>query len=330
MKHQYIDTRGAVRTERLTMDGFIRFIYSSVREKNGFVFSRLTGKTACALLGYLNYDAPFSSTSQALRALEKCGVDMSESLDRDFKSVREIFERRIRYEECRPMSQYRRDVVSPADSKLLVGSFSEHSLLRIKEKFFGFEELLGEARTDLHEAFRDGDFCICRLTPDKYHFNHTPVSGIVKEIFTVDGAYHSCNPSAAVETVTPYSKNRRVVTVIDTDVEGGSRVGLVAMIEVVALMIGQIVQCYSEHGYDDPVDVVPELFVNKGNPKSMYRPGSSTDILIFQKGRIEFDPRLVQNRLRTNVESRYTIGFGQPICETEVLVRETIARRRPS
>ena len=31
----------------------------------------------------------------------------------------------------------------------------------------------------------------------------------------------------------------------DTDIPGGSHVGFVAMIEVVALMIGDIVQCYS-------------------------------------------------------------------------------------
>ena len=37
----------------------------------------------------------------------------------------------------------------------------------------------------------------------------------------MSGRYHSCNPNAAVQLLTPYSKNRRVVTVIDTDCEGG-------------------------------------------------------------------------------------------------------------
>ena len=49
--------------------------------------------------------------------------------------------------------------------------------------------------------------------------------------------------------VTPYSKNRRHVTLIDTDVPGGSQVGMVAMVEVTALMIGDIVQCYSDEKY---------------------------------------------------------------------------------
>ena len=91
-------------------------------------------------------------------------------------------------------------------------------------------------------AFRKADFAILRLTPDKYHYNHTPVAGRVVKIYPISGEYHSCNPAAVVTVVTPYSKNKRVVTIIDTDVPGGTGVGLVAMIEIVALMIGDIVQ----------------------------------------------------------------------------------------
>jgi hypothetical protein len=65
------------------------------------------------------------------------------------------------------------------------------------------------------------------------------------DIYEVDGAYHACNPSAIVSLGPPFSKNKRVVSVFDTDCPGGSQVGLVAMIEVVALMIGDINLCYS-------------------------------------------------------------------------------------
>jgi len=99
---------------------------------------------------------------------------------------------------------------------------------------------------------------------------------------------HSCNPDAVISVATPYSKNKRVVTVIDTDVPGGTGVGLVAMIEVAALMVGQIVQCYSKEKYDDPVPIYQGLFMDKGMPKSLFRPGSSTDILVLQKGRMRF------------------------------------------
>jgi hypothetical protein len=74
---------------------------------------------------------------------------------------------------------------------------------------------------------------------------------------------------------TPFSKNRRYVAVIDTDVPGGTGVGLAAMIEVVALVIGDVVQAYSEERYDTPRPLHRGMFLRKGTPKSLYRPGSS-------------------------------------------------------
>ncbi|HEX9078268.1 MAG TPA: phosphatidylserine decarboxylase, partial [Desulfuromonadaceae bacterium] len=194
----------------------------------------------------------------------------------------------------------------------------------LKEKFFSFEELLGRDRQQWREAFRGGDFAVFRLTPDKYHYNHTPVAGKVVDFYAMEGDYHSCNPSAVVAIATPFSKNKRVVTVIDTDVAGGTGVGLVAMVEVVALMIGDIVQAYSPEGYDAPRPVERGMFLEKGRPKSLYRPGSSTDILIFQQGRVRFAADLLENQRRTDVASRFTKGFGRPLVETDVRVRSLI------
>lgn len=216
-------------------------------------------------------------------------------------------------------------VVSPADARVIVGSFRETSVLFLKDKFFGFEEMLGADRPAWLAAFEGGDFAVFRLTPDKYHYNHLPVSGVVADVYELDGTYHSCNPGAVVSMVTPYSKNRRTVTVIDTDVPGGSKVGMVAMIEVVALMIGEIVQCYSESGYDDPRPLARRMFVQAGQPKSLYRPGSSTDVLLFQKDRIAFATDLTTNLHRPSVESRFSAGFERPLVETEVRVRSLIA-----
>jgi phosphatidylserine decarboxylase len=128
--------------------------------------------------------------------------------------------------------------------------------------------------------------------------------------------------------VTPYSKNKRVVTIIDTDLPGGSRVGLVAMVEVVALMIGGITQCYSERRYEATRPVRPGLWMERGQPKSLYNPGSSVDILIFQPGRVQFCDDLRRNRLRSEVSSRFSLNFGRPLVETDVKVRSGIAVRR--
>ena len=329
MLHQYIDRdSGAVCTEQLFGDRIIRFLYGPVRESAPTLFRALTGARSSAALALFNYDSVLGTRVLGNRRfLQEAGVDLSECLDppEALDTARKVFERRIRYWSCRPMPTAPRAVVSPADARLVTGTFAEGEPLRLKGCFFDFDELLGE-RQAWRRAFAGGDYAVFRLTPDKYHYNHTPVAGRVLDIYTLDGVCHSCNPQAVVRLVTPYSKNRRVVTVFDTDVPGGTGVGLVAMIEVVALMIGDIVQCYSDVAYDDPVPVVPGLAVARGCPKSLYRPGSSTDVLLFQPGRVCFAADLLHNQRRRDVQSRFSHGFGRPLVETEVRVRSLIAR----
>jgi phosphatidylserine decarboxylase len=325
--HQYVDRRTSeVRDEKLSADRLIRALYSEGKERSPFLFNLLTSRRASQLLGILNFDRPCISVKRMARNL---GIDLSECVDRleDVKDPRRLFERKVRYWQCRPMANDDDVVVSPSDARLLLGSLAEHSLLFIKEKFFHVDELIGFTKTAWQTAFREGSFAVLRLTPDKYHYNHLPVAGKVVDFYEVQGRYHSCNPAAAVEVVQPYSKNKRVVTVIDTDLQGGTRVGLVAMIEVVALMIGDIRQCYSEHRYERPEPVRVGMLLKKGQPKSLFRPGSSVVVLMFQKERVDFSADLVRNMSRAAVRSRFSAGFGKPLVETDVRVRSEIARR---
>ena len=325
MQHQYIERHsGRVVTERLFGDRMVKLLYHGVRENSTGLFKLLTSSWSSHILGMVNFDRPILAKR---RFLADCGIDLAECLDPpgQLDTPRKVFERKIRFQECRPMAEEQGAVVSPADARIVVGSFHETSLLFLKEKFFSFEELLGRNKQQWLAAFAAGDFAVFRLTPDKYHYNHTPVAGRVVDFYAIDGDYHSCNPGAVVCVATPYSKNKRVVTVMDTDVPGGTGVGLVAMIEVVALMIGEIVQAYSRQGYDAPQGVEPGMFLEKGQPKSLYRPGSSTDILIFQQGRVRFAEDLLSNMRQPGVSSRFTHGFEQPLVETDVKVRSLIA-----
>lgn len=328
--HQYIDRHtGAVKTERLFADRIVHFLYNAAREFSPWAFKSLTSRRASELLGYLNYDCRLSTKMTGLtRFVNNLGIDLTECTDppSSYASPREIFERKVRYWEFRPMDDDPDSIVSPADARLLFGSFRETSQLFLKEKFFDFEELLGSHKSRWLKEFDSGDYAILRLTPDKYHYNHTPVSGQVCDFYELKGDYHSCNPSAVISVATPYSKNKRIVTIIDTNVPEGSQVGYVAMIEIVALMIGDIQQCYSESYYDNPQPITKGMFLRKGQPKSLYRPGSSTDAVLFQKGHIHPCQDLLENMYRHNVVSRYALGFGRSIVETDVQVRSTIAR----
>ncbi len=326
MRHQFIErTTGKVRDEPLLGDRAVNLLYSLTWEKAPILFRALTGSCASGLLALLCFDNPLDKLYS--RPCLNGTVDLSECVQpaHFYDTRRKVFQRQIRYWECRPMSSARNEVVSPADSRVIVGSFGETSALFLKEKFFSFEEILGTDKRRWIAAFKAGDFAVFRLTPDKYHYNHTPVAGRVIDTYEIPGTHHSCNPGAVVKAVTPLSKNRRFVTIMDTDVPDGTGVGLVAMIEVVALMIGDVVQVYSENGYEDPTPVTIGMFLNKGVPKSLYRPGSSTDVLLFQKGRIHFAEDLVHNLRRPGIQSRYSVGFGHSLVETDLIVRSPIA-----
>ncbi len=329
-QHQYIQRHsGAVVTESLFSDRLVNLVYSHGREIAPSLFRQLTSRRSNDLWAYLNYDLTAGNPRRAARrVMRSLGIDQSECVAADaLASPRQVFERQIRYWACRPMAAAEDQVVSPADARMIFGSLSRQSLLFLKEKFFTLEELVGGDKPIWRRAFEEGQFAIFRLTPEKYHYNHLPVSGIVRDIYKIEGDFHSCNPGAVVEMVQPYSKNRRVVTIVDTDVAEGSGVGLVAMIEIVALMIGDIVQCYSPRRYETPRPLAPGCFAKRGQPKSLYRPGSSVDVLLFQKGRIRFCEDLRRNLRHPGARSRFSEGFGRRLVETDVAVRSTIAHK---
>jgi phosphatidylserine decarboxylase len=331
--HQYIERETSqLRTEKIFADRIIRFLYCQAREEAPFLLRALTSRWMSALLGFLNFDLPLVPRIAGLKSfVARMGIDLSECLDspESLDTFRKVFERKIRYWDTRPMPEGEEFVVSPSDSKVLLGSFRETSALFIKEKFFRFEELLGEDKPAWLQAFRGGDFAIFRLTPEKYHYNHTPVAGKVMDVYEIPGIYHSCNPGAVICVPHPYSKNRRVVTVFQTDTERGTGAGLVAMIEVVALMIGDILQGYSEERYDHPLPISRGMFARRGQPKSLFRPGSSTVILIFQQRRVVFWPDLIVNRHFTFAHNRFITDLNMPPVETELKVRSPIARAVP-
>ena len=330
--HQYIDrSTQTILDEKLFGDRIVRFLYANAREYAPTVFKALIGKRTSDVLGYLNFDLPLASHLLGNRRfLARCGVDLNECVadPASFKTPRDIFERQIRYWSCRPMTDDPTAIVSPCDARMTIGSLSENSLLYLKDKFFTYSELLGQQKTEWLDAFEEGDYAIFRLTPDKYHYNHTPINGKVVDHYILDGHYHSCNPAAIVAQASPFSKNKRVITIFQTDLPGGSGVGLVAMIEIVALMIGVVEQRYSGFEYESPEAITKGLFVGAGLPKSLYRPGSSTTLLLFQENRLDFQKDLLQNRIRTDVASRFSAGFGQPLVETDVQVRSTIGYRK--
>jgi phosphatidylserine decarboxylase len=326
--HQYVERlTGRVQDERLFGDPIVRWLYSSARENSTLLFRALTHRRFTSLLGTLRYDLYFGSRKICGRKLlARLGASASECLDapESLDTPRKVFERRIRYWECRPMAAGKSWVVAPADARVLLGSLRSHSQIFVKHKFFDLAELLGAEKSAWQREFAGADWMLFRLTPEKYHYTHTPVAGRVEDFYAVEGRCHACNPYAAVREVSLLSKNSRTVTIIQTDVQGGTGIGAVAMVEVVALMIGGIEPCYSLERYADPRPLTGGMVVQKGCPKALFRPGSSAVLLLFQPGRVNFSPDLLQNQNRADVSSRFSAGLGRPLVETDLQVRSTL------
>jgi phosphatidylserine decarboxylase len=327
-QHQFVDREtDEVRNEILLYDRHIRWMYCSLRESAPWLFKWISSSPAVNdWLAKINFDKPIRDSSGVINSLVgDARVRMDELLEPlpSTPTWRDFFGRKIRFWDYRPMSPDPRRIVSPCDSKILLGNISSQQELPIKEKLFSLPELLGN-KADWIQKFHSADWAVFRLTPEMYHYNHCPVAGGVVAFYEIGGAYHSCNPTACVEAITPYSKNRRFVTIFDTDVPGGTGIGKVAMIEVVALLIGRVRQCYSHAQYKLPTTMYEGLMCKRGAVKSVFEPGSSTVVLLFEANRVEFDSDLLANQSRTDVFSRLGHGFSTPMVETEVQVRSGI------
>ena len=329
--HQYVERSSAqLRDEWFCGDPVVSFLYSRAREDAGWLYRALTSAQLTHVLGAVLFDVrPLRPERMRQRYARELGVDFSECLasPETMDTPRKVFERQIRYWECRPITADPTAVVSPSDARLLIGSLAKTSRLFLKHKFFELDELLGTNVSYWRQRFENGDFAVFRLTPEKYHYNHVPATGVVRAYYELDGVFQSCHPGVVVAQAVPYSKNRRTVTILDTDISDGSKVGLVAMIEIVALMIGDIVQCYSRERYDHPEPMRLGMRLERGAPKSLFRPGSSTVVLLFEPGRIRFCADLIANQQRSDARSLYgPLGRSPPV-ETDVQARSTIAGR---
>ena len=328
--HQYVLRHsGEAVDEQLLADRVIRFLYNRSREEPGALLSMLASARVTDWLAHWEFDRTLRHPEVTLRrAVERLGIDQSEFVDpiESMSTLRDLFERRIRYWSLRPLPECLRSIVSPADGKVLPFASEGEAALPIKARFISLPGVLGEANPWQRWPDLPLAGVIVRLTPDVYHYTHAPVAGVVKRYTVIEGAFHSCNPQALTTFTRSYEVNRRAVTVYDTDVPGGTGVGLVAQVDVAAMMIGRLQPAFSEHGYEAPAALQPGQFVPRGAPVSLFRPGSSTSIVIWQAARARHAPELLANAGRGDLRSRFSDWLGQPWVETALRVREAIAR----
>ncbi len=227
--------------------------------------------------------------------VERLGIDASESLRplEAFASFADFFTREIDLAR-RPLHPDPAACVAPVDGKILVvPRLDVRRPLRVKRASLDLAGLLGDA--DLARQFDGGALAVCRLSLADYHHVHFPTEGVPAAALDVPGRYHAGGPYARRRLVPFFAENRRARTLFASEVFGE-----LAMVEVGALTVGSIRQCYT-----------PGERVVRGARKAVFELGGSTVVLVFRPGTLAFDADLVrwsQEGFETQVRLGERIG----------------------
>jgi phosphatidylserine decarboxylase len=203
-------------------------------------------------------------------------------------------------ESARPIAEPENELVtsSPADCRLTVFPTVDLAT-KYWIKGFGFtlERLLGSA--ELAKEFDGGSIGIARLAPQDYHRWHAPVSGTVRGIKDIPGAYYTVNPQAINEpgVLDVFCENKRSVMTLERSVTGSS----IAIVAVGAMLVGSI-------KYVGGVDQIG-VKVRRGQCLGAFYYGGSTVIVLYPPGEVKFDDDLVKNSVELNCETLMKVGW---------------------
>lgn len=216
-------------------------------------------------------------------------VDASEFETQDFQSFNDFFIRKLR-PESRPLDPDPNRAVLPADGRYFVfPDVSKASRFYVKGQEFSLASFLRDSA--LARRLASGSMVIARLCPTDYHRFHFPCEGIADYARPIEGALFSVNPLALRKNLGILWENKRMITEIETD-----RFGTVIFVEVGATCVGSIHQTF-----------MGGCRVQKGEEKGFFSFGGSCIVLLFEKGRIEFDADLVRNSER-GLETKALFG----------------------
>ncbi|KAE9366100.1 hypothetical protein N431DRAFT_430265 [Stipitochalara longipes BDJ] len=249
------------------------------------------------------YDAPESKQHivpfiQSFQ-LESTLYEMVEPDPNAYPTFNAFFAREIK-ESARPVAEPENDLVtsSPADCRLT--AFPTIDLAtKYWIKGFGFtlERLLGSA--ELAAQFDGGSIVIARLAPQDYHRWHAPVSGTVRGIKDIPGAYYTVNPQAINEpgTLDVFCENKRSVMTLERSATGSP----IAIVAVGAMLVGSI-------KYVGGVDTIGTT-VRRGQCLGAFYYGGSTVIVVYPPGEVALDEDLVRNSTGHKMETLMKVGW---------------------
>ena len=251
--------------------------------KSGNFFLETVVKRKFLSVIYGKFQDVSISRKKISKFIESYNIDLSlfeKKNIKDYQSFNDFFYRKLDMNR-REIDYNPNNLISPADSKgLFFQDIDEDLELNIKGFNFNLELLLGSSM--LSKKYIDGSLAIFRLAPSDYHRYHFIDKSIVKSDRITNGYYYSVNPLALNKVVDLYSKNKRDITLIETE-----NFGNLLYIEVGATFVGSIIQTYEKLEK-----------INRGDEKGYFKFGGSTVILLFEKNKVIFDKDLIDNTSR--------------------------------
>lgn len=189
-----------------------------------------------------------------------------------YKTLQQLFIRKLKAG-VRPIDPLPNSVVSPVDAVIEdIGIVSEQKEIIVKGKRYSIAEMLGSEAAA--EKYLNGLFIVLYLSPSHYHRIHSPISGTVTKQWTLGSRSYPVNRLGLKYGRKPLAKNYRVITEIDA---GGKHV---AVVKVGAMFVNSIEWTH------------PNEQLVKGEEMAYFSFGS-TVVLLFEKGSISLDERIV-------------------------------------
>lgn len=249
------------------------------------LLSRMAGAVARS-------EAPWLRDRLIARFAAAYGVDMGES-ERDlgaFSNFNDFFTRSLK-PGARPLADSARHVLCPADGAISqIGRIEAGRIFQAKGQSYTATELLG-GDAELGARFEGGHFATIYLSPRDYHRVHMPVAGALQRTDYIPGDLFSVNMVTAENVERLFARNERLSCVF------ASEHGLVASVMVGAMIVASIETVWGglvpahRTAMETRHFAAGEVALAAGAEMGRFLLGS-TVILLFEPGRIAWDPQL--------------------------------------
>jgi phosphatidylserine decarboxylase len=204
--------------------------------------------------------------------VRRYGLDLSEAVrpPGGFATLNALFTREL-LPGARPVDPDPAALASPADARLLVAGPIDGSLrVSVKGAPFSVGALVADAA--VARGLAGGTAAVFRLYAADCHRLFFPCAGLPSAPRRIPGRFESVSPRPGNDRPA-LVLNRRTVTFLDT-----GRFARLVFVDVGGFLVGTIRHL-----------ATPGLHVEKGAPRSLFRFGGSTLVLLAPEGAVEWD-----------------------------------------